>query len=186
MQVSKHYVIQPKKCKRPPKCSCSHKLILYNSFLSSTSRAWNDLSGDIKAAPSVASLKYRRNRELHKPPNFRNRELHKPPKHFNCGNRRGQILHARLRMDCSSLNGHLYKKNIVPSPSCSCGGYESVYHFFFKCPNYRITRDRILPNNLNEFNTNDLLYGLPTAIQNENETLFTQIQEFIIHSKGFA
>ena len=36
--------------------------LFYNSFLSSTIRAWNDLSGDIKAAPSVASFKYRLNR----------------------------------------------------------------------------------------------------------------------------
>ena len=80
---------------------------------------------EIKTAPSVASFKYRLNRDLHKPPNY-----------FNSGPRLGQILHARLRMDCSSLNAHLYRKNIVLSPSCSCGGFESAYHFFFKCPNY--------------------------------------------------
>ena len=137
--------------------------LFYNSSLPSTIRAWNDLSDDTKAAPSVASFKYQLNKDLRKPPKF-----------FNCGTRRGQIHHARLRMDCSSLNAHLHKKNIVPSPSCSCGAY--------KCPNYTVIRNTILLNNLNNFNTNDLLYGLPTATDTENEVLFSQVQEFIIHS----
>ena len=67
--------------------------LFYNSFLPSTIRAWNDLSDDVKAAPSVASFKHQLNKDLRKPPTF-----------FNSGTRRGQILHARLRMDCSSLN----------------------------------------------------------------------------------
>ena len=66
--------------------------------------------------------------------------VHKPPKYFNSGTRKGQILHARLRMECRSLNAHLYKKNNEPSPSCSCGGFESTYHFSFKCPNYSLIR----------------------------------------------
>ena len=111
--------------------------LFYNSFLPSTIRSWNELADEIKTAPSVASFKFRLNRDLHK-----------PPKYFNSGSRQGQILHVRLRMECSSLNAHLYKKNIVPSTSCSCGGFESTYHFFFKCSNYSLIRTRYLPNNL--------------------------------------
>ena len=118
--------------------------LFYNSFLPSTIRAWNELADEIESAPLVASFKFRLNRDLHK-----------PPKYFNSGTRHGQILHARLRMECSSLNAHLYKKNIVPSPSCLCGGFESTYHYFFKYPNYSLIRSRYLPNNLNEFSTND-------------------------------
>ena len=73
--------------------------LFFNSFLPSTIRAWNDLADEIKTAPSVASFKYRLNRNLHK-----------SPKYFNSGSRLGQILHARLRMNCSSLNAHLYRK----------------------------------------------------------------------------
>ena len=94
--------------------------LFYESFFPSTIRAWNELPYDIKTSPSVASFKFRLNRELRK-----------PPKYFNTGTRQGQNLHARLRMECSSLNAHLHKKNIVPSSSCSCGSYESTYHFFF-------------------------------------------------------
>ena len=145
-----------------------------NSFLPSTIRAWNELADEIKAAPSVASFTFRLNRNLTK-----------PPKYYNSGTRQGQILHARLRMQCSSLNADLYRKNIVPSP-CTCGEFESAYHFFFKCTNYSLARSRYLPNNLNELNTNDLLCGLSNVPDYENATLFSKVQDFIIHSKRFA
>ena len=46
-----------------------------------------------------------------------------PPKEYNYRTRNGQIIHARLRMECSSLNSHLYRKN--DSPSSTCGGFKS-------------------------------------------------------------
>ena len=63
-----------------------------------------------------------------------NKDLNEPPSYYNTGTRIGQILQARLRLGCSSLNADLYRKNIVPSPTCACGGFESAYHFFFACP----------------------------------------------------
>jgi hypothetical protein len=41
---------------------------------------------------------------------------------------------------CSSLNEHLYIKNIIDSPNCFCGEIESTHHYLFKCPKY--TRQR--------------------------------------------
>ena len=93
--------------------------LFFNSFLPSSIRAWNNLPEDTKNSPTVSSFKFRLNRNRYT-----------PPKYFNVGSRKGQILHARLRMECSSLNSHLFRKNIVPSPSCICGGFESTYHFF--------------------------------------------------------
>ena len=93
--------------------------LFFNSFFPSAIRAWNSLPQDIKDANTVTAFKYRLNK---------NRQL--PPKYYSTGSRIGHILHARLRMDCSSLNSHLYSKNIVPSPSCDCGDFESPYHFF--------------------------------------------------------
>ena len=43
------------------------------------------------------------------------------PSYFYVGSRLDQILHARLRMKCSSLKEHLFLKNIEPSPLCVCG-----------------------------------------------------------------
>ena len=75
--------------------------LLYNSFYPSTIREWNNLAQEIKDASSVASFKYQLNRET------RNRA---PPKYYSAGSRKGPILHARLCMQCSSLNADLYRK----------------------------------------------------------------------------
>ena len=97
--------------------------LYYKSFFPSTIRAWNSLSDEIKSAPNVAAFKY-----------CLNENLRKPPRYFSCGMRMGHVLHARFRLECSLLNSHLYRKNIIESPSCSCGGFESNYivplHFF--------------------------------------------------------
>ena len=85
-----------------------------------------------------------------------------------------------LLMACSSLNSDLYRKNIVPSPSCACGGFESAYHFFFICPKYNATRERYLEALLRNHTTHDLLFGKDTATDEENEALFLKVQDFKI------
>ena len=77
--------------------------LYYNSFFPSTIRAWNSLPEDIKQSPSISSFKFQLNRDINK-----------LPKYYNTGTRMGQILHTRIRLECSSLNAHLYRKNIVP------------------------------------------------------------------------
>ena len=37
------------------------------------------------------------------------------------GSRLEQIIMAKLRMQCSNLNGHLYSLKIIDSPACLCG-----------------------------------------------------------------
>ena len=142
--------------------------LFFNSFLPSTIRAWNNLSEDIRNANTVTSFKYRRNR---------NRQV--PPKYFNAGSRIGQILHARLRMECSSLNSHLYCKNIIPTPSCECGSFESPYHFLFQCPRYAAIRDTYLHNYLDSHTTREILYGKESATDLENEALFLMYKNLL-------
>ena len=149
--------------------------IFYNSFFPSTVRAWNNLPEEIRNANTVNSFKnnLQRNRLV-------------PPKYFNAGSRLGQILHARLRMECSTLNAHLYRKNIVPSPSCTCGAFESPYHYFFHCQRYVNIRETYLHNYIESHNTHELLCGKESASDLENEALFLNVQEFIVKSKRFA
>ena len=78
-----------------------------------------------------------------------NKDIKKLPKYYNAGTRIGQILQARMRMECSSLNSHLYGKNIASTPSCQYEGFESPYHFFFQCPRYAARRNRFLPSDTN-------------------------------------
>ena len=89
-------------------------------------------------------------------------------------------------MECSSLNSHLYRKNIVPSPSCLCGGFDSAAHFFFTCPGYSIPRNRYLPNDLHTYTTHELLFGKENVPFHVNKSLFLKVQDFIIKSGRFA
>ena len=50
---------------------------------------------------------------------------------FFYGERRLQVLHARLRNDCSALKQHLVWKNIIEDPLCRCGEIESNKPYFF-------------------------------------------------------
>ena len=100
--------------------------------------------------------------------------------------RKGQILQARLRMECSSLNSDLHRKNIVPSPFCRCGVFESRNHFFFTCPLYSLDRLRYLPDNLDDLTSNDLLFGCKNQSDEFNESLFLKVQEFLIRSGRFG
>ena len=152
----------------------AHSNLFLNSFFPSSIRAWNDLPHDIRNAPSVASFKYKLNRNLNAPPKF-----------YNAGSRKGQILHARLRVECSSLNSDLFRKHIVPSPSCQCGSFESATHFFFTCPIFTNARQRYLPDNLENFTARELLFGKENATEQDNQSLFLQVQDFIIKSGRF-
>ena len=102
------------------------------------------------------------------------------PKYYNVGSSIRQILHIRLRLECSSLNSHLNQTKIVLSLYCLCGGFESSYHFLFIFP-----RNLYLPNDLPNFTTNDLLFGKENKPSHVTELLFLQVQEFNIKSGRF-
>ena len=67
--------------------------LFLDSVFPSTIRAWNNLPIEIKEASSLKNFK-----------SLLNRNIQSPPKYYNSGSRIGQILHARLRMGCCSLN----------------------------------------------------------------------------------
>ena len=77
-------------------------------------REWNGLPQDVRDLNSFGAFK----RKL-------NADNTKPPSYFSSGSRLGQIYHVRLRTHCSSLNEHLFTKNIVDSPLCVCGEVET-------------------------------------------------------------
>ena len=83
-------------------------------------------------------------------------------------------------MQCSSLNADLYRKNIIPSPSCSCGDFRSAYHFFYVCPHLTAVRERYLGDALRNHTMHELLCGKPEFTNDENVSLFLKVQDFII------
>ena len=104
-----------------------------NSFLPSTINAWNNLPASVKSATTLASFK--RLLAQNNP---------KTPDYYFSGERLLQILHTRLRTECSSLIEDLFRRNLVQSPNCICGEIESNSHFLLSCARYNLIRQDML------------------------------------------
>ena len=89
-----------------------------NSFLPSAVREWNALDSACQLCPSVPSFKK----------SISERQL--VPNYYFTESRIEQILHARLRTNCSYLNYNLFSKNIVQNKLCDCTEIEDTQHFF--------------------------------------------------------
>ena len=150
--------------------------LYYNSFLPSTVRAWNEVPEEAKQSDSVNAFK-----------RFLNQDKSRIPKHFYVGKRKAQILHTRLRTNCSSLNLDLFMRNISDSPLCQSGSVENAQHFFFHCRNYHVPRTQLL-NTVSQYQTPSLsllLYGNDSFSLETNTVIFETVQKFILDSKRF-
>lgn len=143
----------------------------------SSIREWNNLPAEAKESTSVNSFK-----------TFLKKDKQSIPIYYYYGNRKAQILHTRLRTNCSSLNLDLFVKNITDSPMCLCGSIENVQHFFFHCKFFQESRN-ILMNAVSIHQTPTLkllLYGDPALSRNDNEIIFRHVHEYILNTKRFS
>ena len=150
--------------------------LYYKSFIPSVIREWNELPLETRNSTSILAFK----RKL-------NSNLNAPPKYFCDGKRLGQIYHARLRTNCSSLNHHLFTKNIVDSPLCTCGSVEDTHHFLFSCNRFTNLRvelfEKIVPICTPTLGV--LLFGNCELSSEENKQIFLAVQAFLLKSKRF-
>ena len=109
------------------------------------------------------------------------------PKHFEQQqvSRAVQVLHTRVRLECSSLNYHLYQKNLVDSPLCSCGQIDTTTHYFLHCPNYLQPRQDYFSALPYQLTLSLLLNGLQDVPTEVNNMIFKQVQLYIIATKRF-
>ena len=116
----------------------------------------------------------------------------KVPDYFFGRERLCQTLHTRLRTECSFLNQHLFRRNLVPSPNCICGEIESNTHFLFHCSRYNEIRQEMLTSIQQRIphipvTTQLLLSGdddrLPTS---DNSLIFSEVQKYIRKTKRFV
>ena len=145
-------------------------------FLPSAVRSWNNLPVAAKESDSINSFK-----------RFLNQNKTPVPKYYYMGNRKAQILHTRLRTNCSSLNMDLFLKNISDSPLCRCGSLENAQHFFFHCPYFQDQRNELL-NAVLQFQTPSLsllLFGDISLSLEMNKTIFENVHRFIMKTKRF-
>ena len=147
----------------------------FNSFLPSALREWNSLSIASRNSSSLVSFKRTLRESITVPPQFYTIQT----------TRVGQILHTRIRLECSSLNQHLHKKNLINDPNCSCGQVESTAHFLLTCPRYNQIRQRYFRDIPVPITVNILLHGATDQNSTCNDLIFKQVQLYIIASKRF-
>ena len=115
-----------------------------------------------------------------------NLNMQTPPVYYSVGCRLGQILHSRLRLECSSLNYDLHRKSIVEHPYCACGEIETAKHFLLSCPSYDLLRQTFFSNLPCPLTYNNLILGSENLTVESNTYLFLQVQRYIIASKRFS
>ena len=143
-----------------PHCRTSYHL---NSLIRTCIRLWNSLPNHIQSSNSLKAFKY----TLNSTENERD---------YNVGCRKGQILHARLRMSCSGLRHHLFLCNIENDPTCACGEIELTTHFLLECSNYFNQRLE-LSNSLDfPLTCKILLYGDRTKSFEFNKNILIKVQ----------
>ena len=148
-----------------------------SSFLPAVINDWNSLPDEIKNAESLSAFKYRLN--VDKPC---------PRKLYFFGDRKIQILHARLRNRCSSLNEHLYLKKLVQSPLCRCGTVESTQHYFLECPTYSTQRNSLCQfiSGITRFTLQTVLFGDENLNLLDNQRIFAAVHTYIRESRRFS
>ena len=114
-------------------------------------RKWNKLDRDTRAVVSHNSFENKI--VMDKCP---------PSSLFYLGQRKFNIMHAQLRVNCSNLSAHLYSLHGVNSPACICSHTtEDTAHNFLDCP-LCYTQRMILRNvatRYTQFDLKVLLYG---------------------------
>ena len=99
--------------------------------------------------------------------------------------RESQILHARIRLECSSLNHHLFQKNLISSSLCTCGLPETS-HFLLFCTNVDLLRQRYLSVLPHRLSLSLLLNGDPNEQDVVNSIIFKHVQLYIMATKRLA
>ena len=156
----------------------THTALYHNSFLPSAIREWNKLSQSQRHASSLNSFK-----ASLKP------TILKTPKHYYYGNRKLQMLHARLRTNCSALNADLFHKNIIDSPLCNaCTVAETSRHYLLQCPRFIPQRNDMYASltNFQPITVNLLLFGNDSLTYEENTNIFDAVHTYILRSKRFT
>ena len=149
------------------KCIRSNTQLCYNSFLPSVVRDWNELPHTTRNATSISAFKRSLNSTSISVPRF-----------FLAGKRIGQIYHFRLRIDCSSLNHHLFLKK-HHCPLCICGRAETTKHYLFDYNRFNNLRQEMMQSisQLWEPTLNALLYGVTDLSDETNRQIFIIIRE---------
>lgn len=147
-----------------------------NSYFPTMAGTWNTTDHTIQSIQSRTTLKSTLNQNNQKPNPF-----------FNLGRRKLNITLARLRMECSQLNSHLFAMHIIPNPDCQCGLLETTTHYFLECPTYALHRTQ-LANQLSQLELDltveTIMHGTSDPVTDLR--LIEYIDEFITGTNRFT
>jgi len=164
----------------------SYRLSTYQqSYFPSTIKLWNTLDLNLRQLPTLPSFKSKLQQKYFQPKTV--------PSYFSFGDRYLSVLHARLRNKCSSLNSDLFKSNLVPSASCSCGyKNECSEHFLLYCNKFNLLRNNMLIElNMLDMrglpvNIDILLFGNDDLSVEINTFIFSCVQKYIKDTRRFS
>ena len=99
------------------------------------------------------------------------------------------MIYARLRRECSSLNADWYKINFSDTYLCRCGsGVENAKHYFFECELYNNIRPslvRAIAHNGGRCDIKTILYGNPSLNFDRNQSIFKAVHTYMKQSNIF-
>ena len=144
------------------------------SFIQFATREWNPLLENMKVCTSLASFSYLLDQNKAEVPNY-----------FYLGERKAQILHARLRLNCSSLNADLFNNHVSDNDMCSCGAHKTAEHYLLYCNNHLTVRGETIHKINVAYKVEILLKGCPLSSDDDNGEFFSKVHKFIIESKRF-
>jgi hypothetical protein len=104
------------------------------------------------------------------------------------GSRKCNIIHTRLRHQCSSLGAGLFRANIVSDPSCACGcPLEDAIHHLLECSLYTNTRMQLIMciTTYTVISIENLLFGSDNLTDENNLIVFRNVQKYTHHSNRF-
>ena len=99
------------------------------------------------------------------------------------GSRKCNIMHTRLRHQCSSLGADLFRANIVNDPSCPCGcPLEDAIHYLLECSLYTNARMQSFINSTpyTVISIETLLFGFDNLTNENNLIVFRNVQKYKI------
>ena len=146
-----------------------------DSFIPKTSKDWNNLPENVKQTQSLREFRKLLDRDNILVPNY-----------YFFGIRKSQIMHVRLRLQCSSLESDLYKNHLSDNDLCTyCNTPETAKHYFLHCKKYNNVRAQSLSALNVAVNIDILLKGCPMYDDTTNRNIFSAVQEYIRLTKRF-
>ena len=105
---------------------------------------------------------------------------------FCMGDRYWNVIHSKMRMNCSPLKEHLaHNLHVIENSTCDCVlSVETNSHFLLECRLYAQRRQSMLSKlqDLPSITTDFLLYGDYNLTFEQNKVAFKAVQEFLKES----